>query len=370
MSDQERKRASLHPLRMHGGRWNRAINMSHHSPPVRRTLLRLGAAALIPDILEEQRISADALFGRAEINRRSLGEPEPVVPLAWLGRVFESAVAASAQAEFGLLVGLRAGSRFLDLGQDPTPSDTQVSAALMRVISQPASFPNAFLTLSISGDTCIIGCIELPRNVIARDQLTDCAMGFAAGALRVLCGPSWRARNFQFAHKAPPDPSRHIALLQASVSFDANVTAMEFGSAWLERDHAYARRHDYDYVHEQRPHQDLIGEIRAVLASWNGVDRPSATAVASLLGLQPRTLNRLLGKTGTSLKRILEEVRYETAQRMLRDSAAPIVSIAWSLGYEDASVFSRAFRRWSGMTPSEWRKAADKGGMLTVRCRR
>ena len=45
--------------------------------------------------------------------------------------------------------------------------------------------------------------------------------------------------------------------------------------------------------------------------------------------------------------------------RLLRDPLAPILSVAWSLGYADASAFSRAFRRWSGMTPTEWRQAAE-----------
>jgi AraC-like DNA-binding protein len=333
--------------------------VSHYSLSIRRNLLRLGAAALIPAVLEEQGLSAEAVFTRSGIARRSFAPPESVVALAWLGRTFKSAAAASAQAEFGLLVGLRAGSRLQNLGRGPTPSDIHSGAALMRVISQPGNFPHALLTFSLSGNTCTIGCVELPPDVIARDQLADCAMGFAVGALRVLCGPSWRARNVRFSHDAPPDPSRYVALLQARVSFDANVTAMEFASAWLDRDHAHPQRHESDDVHEQRPHQDLTSEVRAVLVSWTGADRPSAPAVASLLGLQPRTLNRLLRRRGTSFKRILEEVRYESAKQKLRDSATSIVSIAWSLGYEDGSVFSRAFRRWSGMTPSEWRKAAE-----------
>jgi AraC-like DNA-binding protein len=44
---------------------------------------------------------------------------------------------------------------------------------------------------------------------------------------------------------------------------------------------------------------------------------------------------------------------------LLRASTLPVNSIAWSLGYADASAFSRAFRRWSGMTPREWREVAQ-----------
>jgi AraC-like DNA-binding protein len=346
---------------MHRMRGYRTTNASHRPIPPRRNLLGLGAAALIPEMLEEQGISEEAAFVRTWFSRRSLAQPEPVVPIAWLGRLFKSAVAATAQAEFGLLVGLRAGSRPMDWGQGPMPNDTQVSTALMRIISRPASFPNAFLTLSVSGDTSTIGCIALPRTLIARDQLADCAIGFAAGALRVLCGPRWHPRGFHFAHGPPPDPSRLTALLQAPISYDANVTAMEFASSWLDGDYASPPVHASNDANEWRLNRDLVGEVRAVLTSWNAVDRPTAPAVASVLGLRPRTLNRLLGKTGTSFNRMLGDTRYEVAQRMLRDRAAPIVSIAWSLGYADASAFSRAFRRWSGITPTEWRQAADSG---------
>jgi AraC-like DNA-binding protein len=351
--------ASLPPA--HGVRGNRATNVSHHPRLVSPYLLRLGAAAFIPEILEEQGISMDAAFRRAGFSRRSLTEREHVVPLTRIGQVFKSGAAATAQTEFGLLVGLRAGARLTDWGQSPTPNGTHVSAALMRLISRPAIFPNALITLNVSGNTCTLGCVAPPPNVIARDQLTDCTLGFAVGALRVLCGPRWRARGFRFAHGPPPDPSRHAALLQAPISFDANVTTMEFSSTWLDRDYSSPPGNAADDVNIQRLDRDLVGEVRQALAAWNDVDRPSAPAVASALGVQPRTLNRLLSKTGTSFNRVLEETRYEAAQRRLRDPAAPVVSIAWSLGYADASAFSRAFRRWSGMTPTEWRREAENG---------
>jgi AraC-like DNA-binding protein len=254
------------------------------------------------------------------------------------------------------MVGLRAGSRLLEWGKLPVGTETKVSSTLMRIISEPAIFPNALLTLNVARNICTVSCVPLPSNLIARDQLTDCAIGFVAGAMRVLCGSRWRALSIHFAHGPPPDASRHAALLQAPISFDANVSAMEFESAWLGRDRADSRILASDDVGGKQLHQDLVGEVDTVLASWKGVGGPSASAVASALGLKPRTVNRLLSNAGTSLNQMLGARRYETAQRMLRDPAVPVASIAWSLGYTDASTFSRAFRRWSGMTASEWRK--------------
>jgi AraC-like DNA-binding protein len=330
-----------------------------HRPLEGRNLLRLGAAGLIPEMLEERGVRADPAFGRTEIQRQRFADPERVVPLGWLARMFKSAAAATAQTEFGLMVGLRAGSRIVGQNRERTPDDARVGAVLMRVISRPASFPNSFLAMSVSGNKCTIECAGLPSNLVACDQLADCAMGFAAGVLRVLCGPRWRASGFRFAHRQPPDPLRHTALLQAPLSFDADVTALEFERAWLDRAAATSHGNLAGDHHERRPSRDLAGQIRAVLASWKAVERPSAPAVASELGLKPRTLNRLLSKEGTSFIRLLKDARYETAQQLLRDPAAPILSVAWSLGYADASAFSRAFRRWSGMTPTQWRQAAE-----------
>jgi AraC-like DNA-binding protein len=153
-----------------------------------------------------------------------------------------------------------------------------------------------------------------------------------------------------------------MALLQAPVTYDAKVTAMDFDSAWLDRETGASPGHSNDA--SARPlDRDFVGEVRSVLASWTRIERPSAPAVALELGLQPRTLNRYLAKTGTGFNKMLEDARYERAQIILRDPTLPVVSVAWSLGYADASAFSRAFRRWSGVTPSEWREAANSGAL-------
>jgi AraC-like DNA-binding protein len=330
-----------------------------HRPLEGRNLLRLGAAGLIPEMLQERGIRADTAFGRTENQRQRFADPERVVPVAWLARVFKSAATATGLTEFGLLVGLRAGSRIVGLNGDRTPDDAQLGAALMRITSRPARFPDSLLSMSVSGDRCSIECAGLPSSLAARDQLADCGLGFAAGVLRVLCGPRWRPAVVRFSYRKPPDPSRHAALLQAPVSFDADVTALEFESAWLGRDDTTSRGHLAGDHHQRRQRRDLVGQIRAILASWNAIERPSAPAIASEMGLKPRTLNRLLSKEGTSFIRLLKDARYDSAQQLLRDPSAPILSIAWSLGYADASAFSRAFRRWSGMTPTEWRQAAE-----------
>jgi len=77
--------------------------------------------------------------------------------------------------------------------------------------------------------------------------------------------------------------------------------------------------------------------------------------VARALAVSRRTLHRRLAAHGTSFERELDEVRYDIARQMLENSSAPMLEITASLSYASSSAFTRAFRRWSGRTPTDWR---------------
>lgn len=81
----------------------------------------------------------------------------------------------------------------------------------------------------------------------------------------------------------------------------------------------------------------------------------TAGEIASQLCVHERTLNRRLREEGTSFQLGLDNVRYAIARQYLAESSMPISRIAAVLTYADVSAFSRAFKRWSGMTPAEWR---------------
>jgi AraC-like DNA-binding protein len=72
--------------------------------------------------------------------------------------------------------------------------------------------------------------------------------------------------------------------------------------------------------------------------------------------MHPRTLARRLEDFGTGLRELLEEARYDAAREMLVHTSLDVGQIAESLGYARTSVFTRAFRRWSGTTPVAWRR--------------
>ena len=73
--------------------------------------------------------------------------------------------------------------------------------------------------------------------------------------------------------------------------------------------------------------------------------------------MSTRTLSRKLRKEGVAFSTILDETRAPLAKSYLAERDLPVTEIAWLLGYREVSSFTHAFKRWSGMTPQQFRLA-------------
>jgi AraC-like DNA-binding protein len=77
---------------------------------------------------------------------------------------------------------------------------------------------------------------------------------------------------------------------------------------------------------------------------------------AAITGMSARTLQRRLAVHNTSFSHLLQAVRFRNAQRFLQDRKMPLKEIAKRLGYTDLANFIRAFKRWTGVGPNEFRQ--------------
>jgi AraC-like DNA-binding protein len=95
--------------------------------------------------------------------------------------------------------------------------------------------------------------------------------------------------------------------------------------------------------------------LRRLMVNGAGQGETRLEQVADLFAIHRRTLNRRLRAQGTSFKALVDETRYDIARQLLRDTRLPTTEIAATLDYSECSAFVRAFRRWSGTSPSAWR---------------
>jgi len=104
--------------------------------------------------------------------------------------------------------------------------------------------------------------------------------------------------------------------------------------------------------------QNLLARTRKVLLDQLANGNPQLETVAALFNITGRQLQRKLKQQGTGFSELLDEVRLELALRYLQDSRMSMVDIALSLGFSDQSNFVKAFKRWQGQTPGQYRRAS------------
>jgi AraC-like DNA-binding protein len=101
--------------------------------------------------------------------------------------------------------------------------------------------------------------------------------------------------------------------------------------------------------------------VRAVLLEMLPAGMSSIDAVAQRLALSKRSLQRHLGDESVSFQDVLNQVRQELAQHYLVNSNISPGEISWLLGFQESNSFVRAFRSWTGKTPSAYRLGCESG---------
>jgi AraC-like DNA-binding protein len=109
-------------------------------------------------------------------------------------------------------------------------------------------------------------------------------------------------------------------------------------------------------THDILQNADFGKTLRYVLKNYIRFSHVSLYLTAEILGMTPRTLQRQLKNAGLTFQEVIDQLRYELALPLLKDKQHNLLDVALELRYSDAAHFTRAFRRWSGMSPREYRR--------------
>lgn len=104
------------------------------------------------------------------------------------------------------------------------------------------------------------------------------------------------------------------------------------------------------------PLDDFAGSLRQALTAYLGDGYPPIELGAALAGCSVRTLQRRLASVSLTYSDVIDQTRYHLATQMLHDSDAKLIEVAYELGYAEPSCLPRAFRRWAGVTPRDYRR--------------
>lgn len=172
----------------------------------------------------------------------------------------------------------------------------------------------------------------------------------------------------QFINPAPADLTPYHGYFGCPVLFDQAETLVRVASAalaWPLRaaDPALGEvmeRHAEILLAKLPQEQPLIEQLRQIIAACLHLGEPSIDVIAAQLGRSARSLQRDLQSSGSSFREVLNGLRKELAHAYLQQPHLNMLDIAMLLGYTEQSAFSRSFRQWTGVAPSDYRHRGDK----------
>jgi len=335
--------------------------------------LRIGGPLAIPEVLLRFGVDPGEVLANVGLDARLFSDPEHPVPFTVLGRLISVCVACTRCRHFGLLVGERGGPSSLGLvglliRQAPDVGTALRQAALYLHLHDRG----AVIVLSSQDEVARIAYAIYAPGVESSEQIGEGAIAIACNVIRSLCGADWAPTEVLLASRRPADVRPYRRFFRAPVRFDAEQNALVFPATVLDQrlPHANPELQRLLLEEVQRLDRELAldfsTKVRRVVRAGFVVGQCSAARTAALFAMQRRTLSRRLRAEGTTFEALLAEIRYETARQLLTDTAIPMRQIAEAIGYADVSVFTRAFKRWAGTTPSQWRSSfpmRSKGSM-------
>jgi AraC-like DNA-binding protein len=323
----------------------------------------------IPALLRSLGADPEEVLGEIGYDLKLFDDPENRISLAAHNHIVSHCVARTGCRHFGLLVGQQDGLHSFGLMGLLVKHSPDVGTALRSFVRYlHLHVHGATTSLAVNGGSALFTYEIHEPGLEAIDQVGDGAVAVMQNIMRDLCGPDWRPIEAWFAHRKPVDVGPFRRFFRIPLRFDAEQFALLFSAGYLNRrlpaidgELRSLLQRQIDLL-EDRYREDFPEQVRNVLRTALMSGHASADQIAALFGMHSRTLNRRLAAHGIGFQRLMDESRFEIARQMLEASSTDVGQIAELLGYAAPSVFTRAFRRWSGNTPLAWRATHRQAG--------
>jgi AraC-like DNA-binding protein len=308
------------------------------------------------------------LIAGAGIDPERMRDPEAHIPLATHHLLWELATAEANDRALPL--------RVAEACEPATFSVLGYACMTAATVREALDRLTRFLSLFLQGETITMEQSDDVRLVLhqtapkrlGRELSAESTIAKIVITVRMLIGeggPTWTPSLVNFAHAAPADSSYHEKLFGCPVRFGTARTELVIPSSMLGMSLAksdaglssFFERHAADILERMGARADATVRVRRAVSEAVHGGEVSETTVARRLGWSERTLRRRLGEEGTSFRQVLDEVRRELAQGWLVQSDMAIGEVAFLLGFSESSNFHRAFKRWTGQTPDEYRRS-------------
>ncbi len=319
---------------------------------------------IIVGLLQKQGVDTEAFFSELGLSAEMVDETRHRIPLPVYDKVQEAAVQRLNDPALGLHMGQATTlSTFGVLGHLLMSAATiresiELFFKYHRLISdsEPSSLSEAggiaTLTYRYPKSTALCNRIRAEFGLVQ-----VCKLG------HYLLGQSIDPQEIHFEHDEPEYSAEYHAIFNAPVLYNQPHTRIRFNAQVLEEPLLHGNTGLTDLLEEEAQRQlyqigssqSVADEVERHVYQLIRQERPTIAKVAQLMNMNERTLRRKLEQYQTSFSEILSHAQLKLAKKMLQDIRIQIDDIACYLQFSEPSAFYRAFKRWTGETPAEYR---------------
>jgi AraC-like DNA-binding protein len=329
-----------------------------------RATVRASAAQGALERLAASSVDPDEVLGEVGLDASDFSDPTNLIYLSSYCDFFELAASRTRRANFGLAFGTSFHPQQLGLLGYVAISAPTLGAALRQFATYlPTHQQATHLSVVLGPDkTAAIEYAILDGSIKHRQQDAELSIGMLLNMFRHSLGPTWRPSAIHLMHAKPAGRTQYEDYLSVTPRFEQTSNRLVFSRSDLESPmprqddvlmrllahelHKSLRLRDYSV--------DVLERARQAVESALGGGTVSLEDISARCGLAPWTLRRKLKQRGLTFQQLISDTRRAAALRHMSAAQMSITRIAQELGYSEVSAFTRAFHRWTGVSPSHF----------------
>jgi AraC-like DNA-binding protein len=319
-------------------------------------------------ILSEQLLSAyyeqlAPYISLVGVSEDALTEPDIEVPESKFIELLEVA-AKHGDPNLGLMMGSQADPTYVGaLGYATSNAPTLKDA--LNILSEYIVIYSHFseINWNIVDEFIEISYHIVDPTILAKRQDAEFAIAIIYRIMTISAGETLSLHKVEFEHKKPTSVELHHKIFNCAIKFSQPVSKLVFNKEILtiQLTGADSRLFSILMAHlknqkKLREPVELHTQLSNLIAAQLNFGDVSIQHISKLMGVSIRTLQRRLSDNNLDYSLLLNNIRHQLALNYIKDTNLSVLQISEKVGYQETSSFSRAFKRWTAVTPKEYRQ--------------
>ncbi len=319
------------------------------------------AARAAIDGLSARGVDPDPVLRTAQLSRDAFASVDHRLPYRNVMRLWEAAAAASDDPAFGVHLAERLPMGAYDVLDYMLAAAATAGEAIARIADY-------IRLIRDRGDVRLL--VEprqarfVRRGPVPAPQYDQFSLALLLLRSRAATATPWAPQSVAFGHARSGDARELGRVFGCPVAFGAKQTEMRFVPSVLRLPHVHADSRLLDILTRYADSLlrvlpgggDVVASVSSSIARQLATRMPSLASTSAAVHLPDRTLQRRLAAAGVTHSKLIDDVRRGLAFKYLGHAGLSMVDIAYLLHFSDATSFYRAFKRWTGEAPAQYRR--------------